>query len=169
MKALLALDLGSTTGYAYRAADGNTVFGSWVLATPKQLREAKRNHDRGTRACDPRVCSLHTHVSDLVDGLGVSVLGWEDVEFASSTAQTQLWASFRTVLWGLLCHRHAIRPVPLPVGTLKKYATGSGNADKEQMAIALKKKFPELEMSKYDDNAVDARHLLQYLIEKHDA
>ena len=166
MKALLALDLGTNTGYAYRSAGGDIVFGTWCLATDREMRAYKKaKHD--FRGCDPRVCKLADHVHGLVTGLGVSVLGWEDVMFSSSTAQTQLWASFRSVLWSLLCQRTGIEAVPLPVGTLKKFATGSGNATKEQMALALSLKFPDLDMSAYDDNAVDARHLLEYLIQKH--
>ena len=165
MKPLLALDLGSKTGYALRYASGEIDCGTWILAPEKTMRGHRKAELE--RCWDPRVCQLAALVNHTITTHNVRCVGFEDVQFSSSTAQTQLWASFRTVLWLAYCGNPAIRLVPVPVGTLKKFGSGSGNADKDQMAKALVRKYPNLDISSLDDNAVDARHLLDYLIQHH--
>jgi Holliday junction resolvasome RuvABC endonuclease subunit len=44
--------------------------------------------------------------------------------------------------------------------TVKKYATGSGRAEKPDMIHAAKQKFVDLDVD--DDNAADAVHILCY-------
>jgi hypothetical protein len=91
---------------------------------------------------------------------------FEDVMFSSSTAQTQLWSSLRGAIMLAACKPwcavHAI-----PVGTLKKFATGKGNATKEEMlsAFVYCNPFSDVLFEKpagyaMDDNEVDALHLL---------
>lgn len=179
-QAVVAFDLGTKTGVAIRW-DGELVHASTTcLASAKELREAKKI-DESLRAHDPRAHAAH----DLVRGwieyhdrlnaeapAGSPVFGcalaWEDVQFSTSTAQTQLWASLRTALW--LAARTATRWTrhPIPVGTLKKFATGAGNADKEEMAAALLEKYPgEMSLPRLlDDNAVDAIWLSRLVSEK---
>lgn len=45
---------------------------------------------------------------------------------------------------------------------LKKYATGKGNANKDLMLAAARKRWPDLEL--VDDNHADALHLLSMMI-----
>jgi Holliday junction resolvasome RuvABC endonuclease subunit len=163
---ILALDLGTSTGWAtYDEATDTISSGSWELASAKLLKVANK------RCCDPRVTELH---SNLVDMRGsITHAYFEDVLFSSSTYQTQLWASLRGVVM-LLCMD--IPVVAVPVGTLKKFATGNGAATKELMAAALLAKEPHTfrpapagspkwaTLSKshalVTDDEVDARHLL---------
>ena len=46
------------------------------------------------------------------------------------------------------------------IGTLKKFATGRGNAQKHEMVAAAKSEWPHLDIC--DDNIADALHLLNY-------
>ena len=82
------------------------------------------------------------------------VVVFEDVQFSSYTAQTQLWSSFRAVVWLVLGTKSLLECVP--VSTLKLFATGSGAADKAAMLKALVRKHPEIQAASLDDNAVDA-------------
>lgn len=60
------------------------------------------------------------------------------------------------------CHDHGVRAVPAHIGTLKKHATGSGNAGKPQMIGAARKRWPGRKFQ--DDNEVDAVWLLDYVL-----
>lgn len=158
---IVALDLGTLTGYAYRNF-GAILSGTWILATP---REVKAQHlARWDRRRDVRVDRLRQHISELDFVWGV----FEDVQFASTTYQAHLWASLRATVW--LSHLPEVECCP--VGTLKKFATGNGAAKKEAMAKALAQRLPaDFQLTKnkvcdvrtgavLDDNAVDAVYLL---------
>lgn len=54
-----------------------------------------------------------------------------------------------------------IEILDVPPSTLKKFVTGKGNADKEQMRIAIKEKY---KIDFDDDNEADAFGLAHYLI-----
>ena len=59
------------------------------------------------------------------------------------------------------CERHCIPYSAIPVGTIKKHATGKGNADKAAMVAAVRALGYEPE----DDNEADAIALLDFVIE----
>jgi len=61
--------------------------------------------------------------------------------------------------------RQGIPFEPVPVATLKKWATGRGNAKKAEMIGAARSRFPERMI--LDDNEADALILLAYSIEKY--
>lgn len=124
---------------------------SRTWATDKELRDmrARRLDRRG----DIRIVRFFDYLTNLHTGLKFDAVVIEDVQFSSSTAQTQLWASFRTTVW-LAFPNTLIEAVP--VGTLKKFATGSGAADKFAMAKSLNRQHPALYTGGLDDNAVDA-------------
>jgi len=162
----LALDLGTRTGWALHSQaddmDNSPIFesGTWVLATPKEITtQAKADK---SRCCDVRFQRLQ----DYITALGfVDEIVFEDVEFSTYTYQTQLWAGFRTVV-SLRYLRQCPKITAVPVGTLKKFATGRGNADKKAMAIALDRALPYFKTRSPapDDNEVDAIHLLRYAL-----
>ena len=164
---ILALDLGTKTGWALRdtyPAPGEGSSGTWTLATAKIIRA--QAHAGKNRTRDIRFWHLRDNIESLFP---LDQVWFEDVEFSTYTYQTQLWAGFRTVvsLLPLDIDIHAV-----PVGTLKKFATGRGNADKAAMAQALFQKHPTWLEAKsvvnwgrvVDDNEVDALHLLDYAL-----
>lgn len=157
----LALDLGTATGYTYSDPYDGLVCGTWKLASPKEV--AAWGKDRLTRRFDPRVSRLFDLVSALHARHKFGVLVFEDVQFASSTYQVQLWASLRAAAW-LACNTGNPRPYfdAVPVATLKKFATGSGSADKDQMLTAAKRKKLLDDFDGLDDNAVDSLHLFDW-------
>lgn len=60
------------------------------------------------------------------------------------------------------CLDNDVQSVGVPVGTIKKHATGRGNAKKEDMLAAAKKTWPDAVF--HDDNDVDARWIFSYYV-----
>jgi hypothetical protein len=154
---VLALDLGTKTGFAYNRGAIFTC-GSWELATAKEIRAWGR--DRKTRTQDPRIERLCRNITGLRP---FTIVIFEDVQFSTYTAQTQLWSSLRSCVW--LCASANVMEC-IPVSTLKKYATGTGAATKQLMA----KRFwvePEFAgVKSADDNAIDAAWAWKWAHEK---
>lgn len=147
---VLGIDLGTNTGYCYNHG-GQITCGTWTLATSKEVSAWGKTRQR--RTGDPRIDRL----CDKIDNLGYfDIVAFEDVQFGSSTYQTQLWASLRASVW--LCARAGVAIECVPVGTLKKFATGHGGATKEAMLKAMKRDNPEFFTPNFplDDNAIDA-------------
>lgn len=167
---ILALDLASNTGFAYNSGTEYHC-GTWQLATEQELKAARKQ--RLNRRLDPRVTKLFTLVQGLQQLHEFDVITFEDVEFQTYTLQCQLWASLRGAMWTGAFQKNPIFDA-VPVGVLKKYATGNWRASKEMMIAALIKSDPT-HFSKHknplwawwqpevirsriaiDDNAVDA-------------
>jgi Holliday junction resolvasome RuvABC endonuclease subunit len=141
----LSIDLGTKTGYAYWENDELKTCGTELLIKPK---EVTLNRKAGIdRSKDPRVFRLHQFVRQFKPDEVV----FEDVLFASTQMQAQMWSSLRAALWTALPDA---RFYAVPVQTLKVFATGKGNAQKEDMARALELKC--MPLPPLDDNGVDA-------------
>lgn len=147
---VLALDLGTNTGFAYNA-DDHFHSGTWTHATAKEINEWGKSRMR--RRSDPRISRFHAKLVELYYHHKFDQVVFEDVEFNSYTYQCQLWASYRAAIW-LTFPAQIIECVP--VGTLKLFATGHGAADKATMRRALEHKHPGMIGAKSDDNEVDA-------------
>lgn len=163
---LLALDLGTKTGYAYSGSDGKMIYGTWILAKPKEITFARRL--RLDRRSDPRFLTLLNHLRRVHVEASLDYILFEDIQFASTTFAVQLWASFRAAVW--LMAEYGIQSDCLPVGSLKKFASGNGAADKPAMARALVRQESRFRLASggvvdtfteeiLDDNVVDAIHL----------
>jgi Holliday junction resolvasome RuvABC endonuclease subunit len=157
----LALDLATNTGFAFNDDKGAFHCGTWSLDITKQDRKQRLN-----RRNDPRVTQLFNHVQVLHTMYNFDVLVIEDVEFQTYTLQCQLWSSLRAAAWLGAASVKFFEAVP--VGTLKKFATGHGGATKQLMIRALYRTDPRFykhscdsmkavyEGREIDDNAVDA-------------
>lgn len=160
---ILALDLGTNTGYAYDDTYEGLTCGTWKLASPKEVKEWGQN--RLTRRCDPRIDRLFDLVSNLQGRFLFDVIVFEDVQFSSSTYQVQLWAALRAAVWLLGIPGKLPYFDCVPVKTLKLFAAGNGNADKAAMLAAAKRKKlldDPTEFDDLDDNAIDALHLYDW-------
>lgn len=165
MNKILAIDLGTKTGFALSGGHG----GTWKLASPKEITIQHRL--RGDRRLDVRIPRLLSNLETLYKERPFQWLVWEDVLFSSSTLQTQMWSSLRTTLW-IFAHQRGLKTECLNTASLKKFATGNGAADKNLMAAWLAKTQPDLfrffdgalrrvdNNEKVDDNQTDAVHLL---------
>jgi hypothetical protein len=153
MANILALDLGTNCGFCYNI--GAVQFqGTWKLATDKELRAAKSV--RLNRRADIRVTNFFQILKTSQGFNSFDHIVFEDVRFHTSLAQSQLWSSLRAAVW------IAFRPETIEavdVGTLKKFATGSGAADKSVMKKKLIEIYPYHCFASMDDNAIDATWL----------
>lgn len=149
---ILALDLGTKLGICFNAGD-DLICSTKLLATDAEITAWGK--ERLDRRRDPRIRRLFSEIRALDRTHVFDFIVFEDVEFASSRKQTQLWASLRTAAW-LAGDEHIARYECVNVKTLKKFATTSGNADKTYMRLAMKTQFPQHWHKDLDDNAVDA-------------
>lgn len=168
-QAVFGIDLGSTCGIARGdrydgAAVGGVTARSIVLCPEKRLRASGKAQLRGQ---DPRVVEF-ARTLDIelgsVPSTSTALVVFEDVQFAKSLAQAQLWASFRGALWAHYAHYSSIAAVP--TGTLKLFATGRGDASKDEMAHAAVARWGARSVSGWDDNAIDAAWLVAYGLDK---
>lgn len=165
---ILAIDLGTKTGLCFNRGTEPVVIDHWTLATAKEIHQWHETHK--DRELDPRIPRLFARLSALIDGAGIHQIVFEDVEFAKTLRQCQLWSSFRTVVWMVA----ALKSLPchcVPVQTLKKFATGSGFAEKEAMGRALlKRKTFKHRVPNLTDDEIDATFIwiwaMQYLEHK---
>lgn len=171
---VLGIDLGTSTGFAVSVNGVLGQCGTWVLSKPKEI--AYNRKLRMHRRLDPRIPALWGKIAQLNQENPLDYIIWEDVEFCSTSYQCQLWASFRTVAW-IFAFQNGIQPDCVPVGTLKKFATGSGSGDKAAMAVALSKSDSRfklvggviqdsLTLDFLTDDAVDAIWLAKWAREK---
>lgn len=158
--ATLALDLGTKTGYAVGNSRRIIESGTWTLAGAKELRAQKLAG--ANRSGDCRFFRLMEHIAKTINRHNISRIIFEDVIFFTSTSQTQLWASLRSAIWAIKSANPHIETECVHVGTLKKFATGNGRADKAEMNRAAIGKFPSIALTNADDNQIDALWLLEF-------
>ena len=149
LSCLLALDLGTTTGWALRGHD------SLITSGTASFRPG-RFDGGGMRYL--RFSNWLTEI-DRLSG-PISVIWFEEVRRHAGTDAAHIYGGLMATLtaWAEL------RGVPyqgIPVGTIKLHATGKGNASKEAMIAAAKAKG----FSPADDNEADAIAILHWAIE----
>jgi hypothetical protein len=132
---ILALDLGTTTGWALRGNDGHITSGSESFRPQRfeggGLTEIKQSSD------------------------GIDCLHFEEVRRHVSTDAAHAYGGFLATLTAW-CEHHQIPYQGVPVGTIKKHATGKGNASKDEMVAAVRARGH----APADDNEADAIALL---------
>lgn len=99
-------------------------------------------------AGDERLLEIRNHISLELDTVHLAVIEGPVLRSQAALSLAMLHGAVRTLLWDT-----ATGYVIIPPATLKKYATGRGNATKPDMAVALYKR-TGLELA--DDNQVDA-------------
>lgn len=151
---ILALDLGTKTGIAHNLG-GRLHAETLRLATDDEVTAWGKQ--RLTRRKDPRVIKFFEYLCSLPRP---DLVVFEDVQFSSYTLQVQMWASLRTSVW--LAFSSEVTVECVPVGTLKKFATGTGSAGKDLMKKHLLLQHPEWKKVELDDNAVDALWLFYW-------
>ncbi|MDA1155178.1 MAG: hypothetical protein O2873_10605 [Proteobacteria bacterium] len=148
-KTLLALDLGTTTGWAIRGYDSLITSGT-VSFKPSRYDGGGMRYLRFT--------NWLTEI-DRLSG-PIEAIFYEEVRRHAGTDAAHVFGGLLAVLtsWAEL------RGVPyqgVPVGTIKKYATGHGGAPKQAMIDAARARG----FSPTDDNEADAIAILLWAIE----
>ncbi|TWG82969.1 hypothetical protein L602_003300000260 [Cupriavidus gilardii J11] len=149
---ILALDLGTTTGWALRGSDGNVTSGS-------ESFRPQRFEGGGMRFL--RFKRWLTELKTVADG--IDALHFEEVRRHVSTDAAHAYGGFLATLTAW-CEHHQIPYQGVPVGTIKKHATGRGNAGKDEVIAAIRARGH----TPGDDNEADALALLHWAIAQHD-
>lgn len=164
---ILALDLGTTTGFAMAGTGDTTLAGSVRLCEEK---DRKQSHANGAgKGWDIRFGALFELVRRwLVAWEGETrLVTWEDVQFVHSRDQIMLWTTLRAAVWGANLDSILRSPatlLPVTVGELKRFATGQWSAGKEAMLRAAVHQGRAPGEGLLDDNAIDAIHLLHFAV-----
>jgi Holliday junction resolvasome RuvABC endonuclease subunit len=149
---ILALDLGTTTGWALRTPDGTITSGT-------QSFRSQRFEGGGMRFL--RFKRWLTDIKACAEG--IDSLHFEEVRRHVSTDAAHAYGGFLATLTSW-CEHHQIPYQGVPVGTIKKHATGKGNAGKEEVVAAMRGRGH----APADDNEADALAILHWVIEIHD-
>ena len=148
---ILALDLGTTTGWALRGSDGHITSGS-------ESFRPQRFEGGGMRYLPFK--RWLTEIKQSCDG--IDGLHFEEVRRHVSTDAAHAYGGFLATLTAW-CEHHQIPYQGVPVGTIKKHATGKGNAGKEDVIAAIRARGH----NPVDDNEADALALLNWAIAQH--
>jgi hypothetical protein len=148
MRALLALDLGTRTGWAVRPRSGQIASGI-VAFRPGRFE--------GAGMAFLRFEAFLRDVNNAVGPFGAVV--FEEVRSHAGTLAAQVYGGFLAHLTAW-CERQSVPYLGVPVATIKRHATGRGNAGKPEMIAAMKARG----FAPSDDNEADALALLDYAI-----
>ncbi len=143
---ILALDLGTTTGWALTGRDG-------LISGGSESFKPQRFEGGGMRYL--RFKRWLTDIKQFVDGLDWVV--FEEVRKHAGVDAAHAYGGFMAHLTAW-CEHHQIPYQGVPVGTIKKHATGKGNAGKDEMIAAAKARG----ITPVDDNHADALALLDW-------
>lgn len=150
---ILALDLGTTSGWALRDRTGRITSGSQSFK-PQRFEGGGMRFLRFKRW----LTELKAHAE------GIDALVFEEVRRHASTDAAHAYGGFLATLTAW-CEHHGVPYQGVPVGTIKKHVTGKGNASKDEMMVAMRARGYQ----PADDNEADALALLHWAIQQHDA
>jgi hypothetical protein len=147
--AIFALDLGTTTGWALRSTDGQIISGT-VSFRPSR-------YDGG----GIRYLRFRSWLDSLaLDAAGIGVVHYEEVRRHLSTDAAHVHGGLLATLTAW-CEQRGIAYQGVPVGTIKRFIAGKGNADKDAVIAAIRARG----FSPADDNEADALAILLWAIE----
>lgn len=148
MKTILALDLGTTTGFAI-GGKGHVVSGTWGLKPGR--------YDGGGM----RFVKFRARLEELYKASPFELVFYEEVRRHAGTDAAHVYGGFMGHLteW---CETHKVPYEGVPVGTIKKFWTGNGSASKLLMKIHAKHRG----FTVIDDNEADALALFHLKIEE---
>lgn len=143
---LLALDLGTTTGFCCGNHE-HLVSGVWLL---KQGR-----FDGGGM----RFVKFRSELNEVGIAYKLDRVAYEEVRRHIGTDAAHVYGGLQAILteW---CETNGIPYEGIPVGTIKKFATGKGNANKDAMVAYARRLGTHIE----NDNEADAIALFQLVM-----
>ena len=148
-RAILALDLGTVTGWALRHPDG-TVSSGTASFRPDRFEGGGMRYLRFKHWL--------TEVKNMAGS--IEALYFEEVRRHAGTSAAQIYGGFlaHVAAW---CEHHGIPYQGVPVGTIKRHVTGKGNAPKPAVIGAVRAHG----FAPVDDNEADAIALLLWALE----
>ena len=146
---VLALDLGTTAGWALRSRDG-------IITSGTMTFRPSRFEGGGMRFL--RFRQWLTEVKQASDGL--DQVAFEEVRSHAGTDAAHLFGGWLAILTAW-CEHHSIPYQGVPVGTIKRFATGKGNAGKDAVIAAMRARG----FHPSDDNEADALAILLWALD----
>lgn len=143
---ILGLDLAATTGFAMLSMDGSyREGGSWPLGGGGEDHDCER---------------LATLAGYLEFHLTSTIVAIETPFVHPKNLKTGLTLAEYAGVVKSWCHLRGVRLVRYAPASIKKFATGSGKADKDAMEKFAENEWPGVKWS--DDNHVDAAWVAAY-------
>jgi Holliday junction resolvasome RuvABC endonuclease subunit len=146
---ILALDLGATTGYAISGPDGGITSGTAEF-------RLDRWQSGGMRFL--RFKRWLTEIKNQAGGFDLVV--YEQVRNHAGIDSGHAYGGWLAIL-SAWCEHHGIAYQGVPVGTIKRFIAGKGNADKAAVIAAVRARG----FHPADDNEADALAILLWAIE----
>jgi Holliday junction resolvasome RuvABC endonuclease subunit len=146
---ILALDIATSTGY-YSTHER----GTWNFS-----ESMRRNNNKQHKA-------FRDTLREFIVKYGIRLIVAEDVSCGRSMKEfisSRKLSEFRGILMELCDSLDLPEPSFINLRTVKKWATGNGNADKKMMTDFCKKRW---KTDPADDNEADATHIFMYYIRK---
>ncbi|HJD59781.1 MAG TPA: hypothetical protein LFW20_03840 [Rickettsia endosymbiont of Omalisus fontisbellaquei] len=147
-KTILALDLGTTTGWAVHNKE---------QAIKSGTINFKPNKFEGGGMVFVRFRKWLVDIKNSEDC--IDLIYFESVRSHKGIDATHKYGGFLATLTAF-CEHHKIPYLGVPVGTIKKHITGKGNATKYAVIDAVKEKG----FAPSDDNEADSLALLDYVL-----
>ena len=145
---ILVLDLGTTTGWALLGRDGSITSGSESFK-PQRFEGGGMRYLRFKR-----------WLTEVKQAAGdIDAVYFEEVRRHVGVDAAHAYGGFMAHLTAW-CEHHHIPYQGVPVGTIKKHATGKGNAIKDEMIAAMQANGHPVT----DDNEADALAILHWAI-----
>jgi hypothetical protein len=141
---VLALDLGTRCGWALFNDGAPLASGTWELSNARQ----RRFEGGGVKWL-----RLRGLLNQAVLGQLVEKIVFEEVRSHAGVDAAHAYGGALAVLTAF-CEAEGIPYEAYPVGTIKKHATGKGNAKKDAMIEAARARWPAIAIE--DDNHADA-------------
>ncbi len=148
-KQILALDLGTKTGWALRSKSGQIYSGTQIFKT-----------DRFSSGGMP-LLNFWNWLNNLHETSShYDLIVFEEVRRHAGTTAAHVYGGFlgQMSAWA---EKHKVPYQGVPVGTIKKHVTGKGNASKEEVVRAM----VDRGFSPMDDNEADALALIRYAVD----
>jgi Holliday junction resolvasome RuvABC endonuclease subunit len=149
MKAILALDLATQTGWAHSS--------SGLVTSGSEGFKLKKQDGPGVR-----FLKFRSWLRDQIEIVKPELIVFEEVMRWSSGAAAKCYCGLLAILQ-TECEAKEIPYEGVHVGTIKKAATKNGAASKEQMIQAARARGYKPQ----DDNEADALHLLHIYIDRY--
>jgi len=144
-KTIIALDPGTKCGYAVRQKNGIIVSGVFDLSL-------KRHESPGMKFI--KLCSL---LREVIKSQDDPIVVYEEVRRHLGVSAAHIYGGITSMIQ-VVCVEEDCEHFAIPVGTVKKFATGKGNAGKDDMIAACVKKWG---YTPIDDNEADARWIAE--------
>ena len=146
---VLTLDLGTRTGWACRPLDG-TICHGWSDFKPTRWEGGGM-----------RFLRFKQWLSQMKSQVGeINCIYFEEVRRHQGVDAAHIYGGLMATLTAW-CEHHRIPYQGVPVGTIKKHATGKGNAGKDEIISAMQLKGHPVT----DDNEADALAILHWALE----